>query len=85
MSVYETTSTPDIQGNANPRETITATSGFKSVGSDRRTWTVPEWKINSVELVNGSWKINEATTQQSATTVTFGSKFTIKEAETITE
>ena len=32
VSVFETTATPDIQGNVNPREIITATGGFKIVG-----------------------------------------------------
>ena len=60
--MFETTATPDISGNANPKEVITGTAGFKDIGSMRRSWNDPEWSVNTLEIVAGDWKLNMATT-----------------------
>ena len=62
MSVFETSSAPDITGNTNPRQAIAEASGYKELGSMRRTWTEPEWDITVTEITEGDWKLNEATT-----------------------
>ena len=71
-SVFETTATPDIQGDANPREVIAGTGGFKDIGSMRRTWNIPKWEIEVSDINSGDWKLNEATTQQAITNLSIG-------------
>ena len=62
VTVFETNANPAIQGKTNPKVAFGETAGISELGSMRRTWTDPQWDISVTELINGDWKLNEATT-----------------------